>query len=80
MKEIEKFPDVLDVASFLESEQINNSIKIAQANLMAKKISPKGKCHNCGEKVDAKKLFCDKDCTEDYELRLRSKKQNAKVI
>ena len=80
MREVEKFSDVLDVASFLESEQVNHAIKFAQANLLKPKFVPNLKCHNCGEKVSFPQLFCDKDCTDDYELRIRSRKQNAKVI
>lgn len=32
------------------------------------RLNPTGICHNCEEAVDDKlKLFCDKDCAEDYE-------------
>ena len=80
MREVEKFSDVLDIASFLEAEEVSNAIKYAQSKLLEKSIEPIGKCYNCGEHVDASKLFCDKDCTDDYETRMRSNKQNAKVF
>ena len=38
-------------------------------------LKPKGTCHNCEETVEDGKLFCDQDCTEDYEKRKFARSQ-----
>ena len=32
-----------------------------------------GGCHNCGERVAPGRLFCDVDCRDDYEKRVRQR-------
>lgn len=38
-----------------------------------------GRCHNCGEDVDLDHLFCDKDCSDDYEKRQRMRRITGKA-
>jgi hypothetical protein len=40
----------------------------------APKLLATGCCHNCDEPLhDRKQLFCDNDCSEDYEARERAR-------
>ncbi|MGL4616482.1 MAG: hypothetical protein ACRCVV_21845 [Shewanella sp.] len=61
-------PDIVDVASkheaFVLQAAINNA-KTKQEPAL-KKI---GLCHNCFDVVGKDHLFCDADCSLDYETR-----------
>ena len=57
--------DVIDRAS---QEEEN----ILQANIAAAKrktvhLEPDGKCKFCDDLVEGKKLFCNQDCSSDYD-------------
>jgi hypothetical protein len=34
-------------------------------------LKPIGNCYNCGESIQFSKLFCDMDCSNDWEHRRR---------
>ncbi len=61
--------DVIDVAS--EQEAVMLSAQIQQASKTRNKITPKGKCHFCDEDAEEQKLFCNSDCSSDYEKEQR---------
>lgn len=48
---------------------------ISSARNFKRDIEPNGRCHNCDEYLDdPRKLFCDMECSEDYEKRLRNRR------
>mgnify|MGYP007126760300 CR=1 FL=1 len=65
--------DNIDVATehdaILQKANLQAALKATEPKLL-----PNGLCHNCLEVVEDKKLFCDLDCSYDYEVR-RKKSQ-----
>lgn len=62
--------DKIDVAT--EHDEIHQRANIEAARkAIEPKLLPKGLCHNCLEIVDSKQLFCDIDCSHDYDVRRR---------
>lgn len=57
--------DVIDRAS-QEEENILKA-NIAAAKRKTFHLEPKGNCWFCDEKIEGAKLFCDQDCSCDYE-------------
>jgi hypothetical protein len=60
----------------LANEQAEHFLKQSLANLAsAPKLPPRGNCYNCDTEFAADdpnigiKLFCDKDCADDYTYR-----------
>jgi hypothetical protein len=50
-------------------------VAIENARPKGRALVPKGTCYNCDEKFqDANKLFCDLDCSEDWEKLQRKLK------
>lgn len=53
---------------------------LAQAAAAGPRLAPKGHCHYCetefnmADPVESKKLFCDADCSADYEKEQRLKR------
>jgi hypothetical protein len=49
--------------------------RIAQAGRAAEKarLSPVGRCYNCDTALRGALLFCDADCTEDFEAERRAR-------
>lgn len=53
---------------------------LAQAANNTSRLAPKGKCHYCEHEFDPadplteRKLFCDADCSSDFEKEQRLKK------
>jgi hypothetical protein len=72
MEEVEKFADESDRASAVEAASINLSIQLARNKANQKEYEPTGFCLNCGEKLSKLKRFCDKDCTDDHERRVKN--------
>lgn len=52
---------------------IENAIAdgIAAARRRLKSLQPVGVCHYCQSEVGAGRLFCDKDCADDWEHERR---------
>lgn len=67
--------DMLDHAS--EIEQLQRDAAIAEAVERANKsrMTPCLKCYNCEETIQPEQLFCDADCSADYELRQRAQRR-----
>ena len=57
--------DVIDRAS-QEEENILKA-NIAAAKRKTFHLEPDGTCQFCSEKVEGAKLFCNQDCSTDYE-------------
>lgn len=66
--------DQFDVAS--ERETLDRELAIKAALTKGRSaMAPKGTCYNCAEPLEhANNLFCDNDCGQDYERRLRNKR------
>ncbi len=58
--------DDVDIASEVEMDRINRLL----ASRIRETLSYVGMCHNCLEPL-AEAHFCDADCRDDYEKRLR---------
>ena len=65
-------PDIVDAASRQEMFSLDTAITNAR-NSTATKLLKIGVCHYCLEKVDKDKLFCDIECSNDYELLKKRK-------
>lgn len=61
-------PDDFDRASDLEMKQ-RAIAELAARNRPAMRAI--GACYNCGEVLPHSRLFCDKDCRDDYQKRLK---------
>ena len=52
--------------------EMNLNVGIMTARNYKREVDPCGFCHNCHEFVDyPSQLFCDSECSEDYEKRNR---------
>lgn len=61
--------DVLDMAS--ATTELHLQAAIQQARTIKRTLPFTGLCHNCEEGIVSPKLFCDKDCSDDYHKRLK---------
>lgn len=59
-------PDDFDHASELEQWQRDQALHHARSQ---RAMPATGACHNCGEALPDARLFCDRDCRDDYEKR-----------
>ena len=66
--------DGADQASELEQLALRIAIANAASGKGQPKITPNGACHNCEEPLKGGKLFCDKDCEQDWRHRIERKK------
>jgi hypothetical protein len=71
---------VLDVDDIDHAQRISEmllDVSIKNARPKGRALVPKGDCHFCEEKLDvADKLFCDLDCSKDWE-KLQRKLKNS---
>lgn len=52
------------------------SLQMALRNVNSgPKLQPNGLCYYCESHVEGEKLFCDKDCADDYEKEQRLRKR-----
>lgn len=59
-------PDDFDRASDLEQQQRELALRQARGQPTMPAV---GACYNCGEDLPPGRLFCDKDCRDDFEKR-----------
>lgn len=53
--------------------ELRTNAAITTARNFKRDIEPCGRCHNCDEHLDdPRKLFCDAECSEDHEKRVRN--------
>lgn len=57
--------DVIDRASIEEENILKSHLVVARKNKFH--LEPTGYCRYCDEKVEGAKLFCNCDCSTDYE-------------
>lgn len=63
------YADPVDQADALHTLITENRIKSIRSQ--GREINPSGFCHFCEEPVHGNKLFCDADCSTDYERTKR---------
>ena len=56
--------DDVDIAAGLQAEM---NARAANRRKPVPDIAPEGWCHACGEGVPANSLFCNAECTEEFE-------------
>jgi len=61
--------DIYDKASEIEQRERQLALMVRKPTLPAR-----GTCYNCDEPVRAGACYCDADCREDHEKRLRAGK------
>ena len=63
----------------LEQQTIELHFQQAMNNVRKQnvRVQPTGFCLNCDEKLQPEQLFCDMDCREDYEKRIKAEAQRA---
>lgn len=66
--------DIIDDAGDIEQQHRDAAIQAALEQARANRMNPKGACYNCGEPMKPLQLFCDADCSADYELRQRAQR------
>ena len=62
--------DILDQAEDLIELTISN--RIADVRKQAHNLPATGFCHYCHSPVDKTLTFCDADCRDDHELRIKA--------
>lgn len=65
--------DILDHAQTVSDLMLD--VAIQNARPKGRALTPKKACHFCDEPVDGEKLFCDMDCSADWE-KLQRKLRN----
>lgn len=61
-----KYSDENDRASFLEEAAREYEINRIRAAAAARALLPTGVCYNCETEVPRPKLFCDRECADEY--------------
>lgn len=64
--------DEADHAQELEQLALDHALAARRPGV---RLAPRGFCHNCNGPVEAPRIFCDKDCADDYESLQRAKSQ-----
>lgn len=70
---MEHYADPLDRATVEQDRLLEEQLRAARAN-QEKPLPFTGQCHNCEEGLEDPKRFCDADCRDDYEQRIRFNK------
>lgn len=71
--------DQIDNANELVETYMEQAISLARSTTRSVRLAPKGVCYNCHDKVTtASQLFCDSECSEDFEY-VQSRKQANRV-
>lgn len=60
--------DIFDRASELE-EADRAALIAAACKPTGPKLQPNGECHECGEPVEAPRIFCNSDCAKEFARR-----------
>lgn len=66
--------DIFDQASERETRDREYAIKQAVEAASHNRLTPRGICYNCSEPLATGGLFCDRDCSADYEHRMRMRR------
>lgn len=70
--------DFADDGQVMEELALQRALEAQRKAAEGPKLPPRGFCYNCEEpleKIDGKdlKLFCDADCCEDWEYRMKKR-------
>ncbi|TQE92956.1 MAG: DUF2116 family Zn-ribbon domain-containing protein [Spiribacter salinus] len=65
--------DDVDRAANLQADLNRNA---ATARKPESGLAPEGWCHECGEDVDGRRLFCNSECADQYEHRQQQRRQH----
>ena len=69
--------DQIDNANEMADAYIESAISAARVTNKNSRLVAKGACHNCDEPLPCPgQLFCDSDCSEDYEYVQSRKRAN----
>lgn len=63
-------PDEIDVSAEQYSDWLANRVENTRRAAAERPLTPNGLCHNCDDPVKEGLLFCDADCTRDYDYRI----------
>ncbi|KPW03212.1 MAG: hypothetical protein CMI29_07035 [Opitutae bacterium] len=60
-------PDYIDKS--VEQQELMLAVQLANAKVKTPRLTPKEACYNCDEPLvhEPGRLFCDKDCADDFE-------------
>ncbi|AYA64275.1 DUF2116 family Zn-ribbon domain-containing protein [Alteromonas sp. RKMC-009] len=64
------FADPLDAATHMEEHMKQRAIQNIRNK--GRELRPKGCCYFCAEELPKGSLFCDSDCSHDFELMKRN--------
>ena len=65
--------DDIDQAQFVEQRDLQLALTIRRPTLPAT-----GFCHSCDAEIDWDRLFCDVECSQDYERAAASRARNGR--
>lgn len=60
-----------EIDKYQQFEEIYLQSRVKQSRKPVKKMKKIGRCYNCEESIDNDLLFCDSDCRDDWEMRLK---------
>jgi hypothetical protein len=65
--------DILDQASDMQEKAVSQAIQAIRNSANHRELYPKGVCHWCDEPFsdEPERLFCDEDCSGDYQKHKR---------
>lgn len=69
--------DIFEQAS--EAETRDRALAIEYNRRPIKSLLPVGRCYSCDRGVSAGRLFCDKECAEDWELEQAAKRRRGEA-
>lgn len=70
--------DFADEGQALEELALQQALENHRKNTAERKLLPRGLCYNCDEPLEVvnglnAKLFCNSDCSEDWEHRTKKR-------
>lgn len=69
--------DEADFADHLQQQRLDNAIAAVRSKPAP--LPPRGQCHHCGEHVEGSALFCDSNCSVDFDRATAAEMRNKGV-
>lgn len=66
--------DEIDMATDTIQRELENQIAHSRNALVKRELQPNGHCYYCNYPVDELRIFCDRECAEDYEAFYKRKR------
>jgi len=66
--------DIYDQAS--DREEQDRNLAIEHHRKANKSLLPVGSCYFCDSAINESRIFCDKECADDWEMEQSAKKRN----